>query len=99
MPARACAGPLPSTGIGRASDSSNRTFEPLMGRQDQNHIFLKTAKPYVMLLQAAVYPYLIASLLHGLGSLRPDQAFRRARARIAAARPRRPHLLTHPALC
>ncbi len=30
---------------------------------------------YVMLLQAAVYPYVIASLLHGLGSLKPAQAF------------------------
>lgn len=31
---------------------------------------------YVMLLQAAVYPYVITSLLHGLGSLRPDQSFK-----------------------
>ncbi|MEM8955435.1 MAG: cation:dicarboxylase symporter family transporter [Verrucomicrobiota bacterium] len=31
---------------------------------------------YVMLLQAAVYPYVITSLLHGLGNLRPDQAFK-----------------------
>jgi len=31
---------------------------------------------YVGLLQAAVYPYLICSLLHGLGSLEPDKAWR-----------------------
>ena len=30
---------------------SNRTFNPIMGRQDQNHIFLKMARPYVFLLQ------------------------------------------------
>lgn len=31
---------------------------------------------YVMLLEAAVYPYLICSLLHGLGSLEPTRAWR-----------------------
>jgi len=31
---------------------------------------------YVMLLEAAVYPYLICSLLHGLGSLEPAKAWR-----------------------
>jgi Na+/H+-dicarboxylate symporter len=31
---------------------------------------------YVGLLQAAVYPYLICSLLHGLGSLHPGKAWR-----------------------
>src|SRR5215471_3169972 len=31
---------------------------------------------YVGLLQAAVYPYLICSLLHGLGSLEPGNAWR-----------------------
>jgi proton glutamate symport protein len=31
---------------------------------------------YVGLLQAAVYPYLISSLLHGLGSLDPEKAWR-----------------------
>ena len=31
---------------------SSRTFNPIMGRQDQNHIFLKTARPYLFLLQA-----------------------------------------------
>ncbi len=30
---------------------SNRTFNPIMGRQDQNHIFLKMALPYVVLLR------------------------------------------------
>jgi tricorn protease len=30
---------------------SNRTFQPIMGRQDQNHVFLKTALPYMILLQ------------------------------------------------
>ena len=31
---------------------------------------------YVGLLEAAVYPYLICSLLHGLGSLQPSKAWR-----------------------
>ncbi len=31
---------------------------------------------YVGLLQAAVYPYLVCSLLHGLASLEPDKAWR-----------------------
>ncbi len=30
---------------------SNRTFNPTMGRQDQNHIFLKTSLPYMVMLQ------------------------------------------------
>ena len=30
---------------------SNRTFNPIMGRNDQNHVFLKMCKPYVVLLQ------------------------------------------------
>jgi tricorn protease len=30
---------------------SNRTFNPIMGRNDQNHIFLKMCKPYVVLLR------------------------------------------------
>jgi len=30
---------------------SNRTFNPLMDRQDQNHIFIDMAKPYLVLLQ------------------------------------------------
>ncbi|MFN2369731.1 MAG: S41 family peptidase, partial [Candidatus Krumholzibacteriia bacterium] len=30
---------------------SNRTFAPIMGRQDQNHVFLKMARPYAVILQ------------------------------------------------
>jgi tricorn protease len=30
---------------------SNRTFEPVMGRVDQNHVFLDCARPYLVLLQ------------------------------------------------
>jgi len=30
---------------------SNRTFNPIMGRQDQTHVFLKMARPYLVLLQ------------------------------------------------
>jgi tricorn protease len=30
---------------------SNRTFEPVMGRVDQNHVFLDVARPYLVLLQ------------------------------------------------
>lgn len=30
---------------------SNRTFNPIMGRQDQNHVFLKMALPYMFLLR------------------------------------------------
>ncbi|RKZ14363.1 hypothetical protein DRQ53_11700, partial [bacterium] len=33
---------------------SNRTFNPIMGRQDQNHIFLKLARPYLFLLRDGV---------------------------------------------
>lgn len=31
---------------------SNRTFNPLMGAVDQNHVFLDMARPYLMLLKA-----------------------------------------------
>ena len=31
---------------------SNRTFEPIMGRQDQNHVFLDMTRPYLVLLRA-----------------------------------------------
>ena len=31
---------------------------------------------YVMLLEVAVYPYLICSLLHGLGSMSPRQEWK-----------------------
>ena len=30
---------------------SNRTFNPIMGRQDQTHVFLKVALPYMVILQ------------------------------------------------
>jgi tricorn protease len=30
---------------------SNRTYNPIMGRQDQNHVFLKMARPYLVLLK------------------------------------------------
>jgi len=30
---------------------SNRTFSPIMGRQDQNHVFLNLARPYLVLLR------------------------------------------------
>jgi len=33
---------------------SNRTFNPIMGRQDQTHVFLKMAKPYIVLLKDGV---------------------------------------------
>jgi tricorn protease len=33
---------------------SNRTFNPIMGRQDQTHVFLKLARPYLFLLQDGV---------------------------------------------
>ena len=39
-------------------------------------IFRPIGQIYIMLLEAAVYPYLIASLLHGLGSMAPDRAWR-----------------------
>lgn len=42
---------------------------------DYCEVFRPFGAAYVMFLQAAVYPYVIASLLHGLGSLRPEQAF------------------------
>jgi len=35
---------------------------------------------YILLLEVAVYPYLICSLLHGLGSMQPGQALRLLRA-------------------
>jgi tricorn protease len=33
---------------------SNRSFEPIMGRVDQNHVFLSCARPYLVLLQDGV---------------------------------------------
>jgi Na+/H+-dicarboxylate symporter/ABC-type amino acid transport substrate-binding protein len=35
---------------------------------------------YILLLEVAVYPYLICSLLHGLGSMQPGQALRLVKA-------------------
>ncbi|MFH1746093.1 MAG: S41 family peptidase [Planctomycetota bacterium] len=35
---------------------SNRTFSPIMGFADQNHIFLDMTKPYIMLLKADAEP-------------------------------------------
>ncbi len=35
---------------------SNRTFNPIMGRQDQNHIFLKLCRPYMILLRDGARP-------------------------------------------
>jgi len=37
-------------------------------------VFRPIGFAYVMLLEAAVYPHLICSLLHGLGSLEPAKA-------------------------
>ena len=31
---------------------SNRSFNPIMGRQDQTHVFLKMARPYMVLLES-----------------------------------------------
>jgi len=39
-------------------------------------VFRPIGQVYIMLLEAAVYPYLVASLLHGLGSMAPDRAWR-----------------------
>ena len=33
---------------------SNRSYEPIMGRVDQNHVFLDLARPYLVLLQDGV---------------------------------------------
>lgn len=33
-------------------------------------------KLYILLLQVAVYPYIVCSLLHGLGSMQPSQSWR-----------------------
>ncbi len=39
-------------------------------------VFRPIGQIYIMLLEAAVYPYLIASLLHGLASMAPDRSWR-----------------------
>ena len=43
---------------------------------DYAHFLRPAGQLYVMLLEVAVYPYLICSLLHGLGSMAPAQAWR-----------------------
>ena len=43
---------------------------------DYAHFLRPVGQVYVMLLEVAVYPYLICSLLHGLGSMAPAQAWR-----------------------
>jgi proton glutamate symport protein len=43
---------------------------------DYAHFLRPVGNVYVMLLEVAVYPYLICSLMHGLGSLAPAQAWR-----------------------
>ncbi len=45
---------------------SNRTYNPIMGRNDQNHVFLKMCKPYVVLLSdAARSPFYKEDVLVG----------------------------------
>ncbi len=43
---------------------------------DYAHLLRPIGQVYVMLLEVAVYPYLICSLLHGLGSMSPAQAWK-----------------------
>jgi proton glutamate symport protein len=43
---------------------------------DYAHFLRPIGQVYVMLLEVAVYPYLICSLLHGLGSMAPTQGRR-----------------------
>jgi proton glutamate symport protein len=43
---------------------------------DYAHALRPLGQVYVMLLEVAVYPYLICSLLHGLGSMAPAQAWK-----------------------
>ena len=43
---------------------------------DYAHALRPVGQVYVMLLEVAVYPYLICSLLHGLGSMAPAQAWK-----------------------
>ena len=47
---------------------------------DYAHSLRPIGQLYVLLLEVAVYPYLICSLLHGLGSMAPAQAWRLFRA-------------------
>jgi proton glutamate symport protein len=43
---------------------------------DYAHFIRPVGDVCVLLLEVAVYPYLICSLLHGLGSMAPAQAWR-----------------------
>jgi Na+/H+-dicarboxylate symporter len=43
---------------------------------DFAHLIRPLGDVYVLLLEVAVYPYLICSLLHGLGSMAPAQAWK-----------------------
>jgi proton glutamate symport protein len=43
---------------------------------DYAHFLRPFGQLYILLLEMAVYPYLICSLLHGLGSMSPAQAWR-----------------------
>lgn len=43
---------------------------------DDAHLLRPVGNVYVLMLEVAVYPYLICSLLHGLGSMAPAQALR-----------------------
>lgn len=43
---------------------------------DYAHVLRPIGELYVMLLKVAVYPYLVCSLLHGLGSMAPAQAWK-----------------------
>jgi proton glutamate symport protein len=44
--------------------------------RDYAHFLRPVGQVYVMLLEVAVYPYLICSLLHGLGSMASAQAWK-----------------------
>jgi Na+/H+-dicarboxylate symporter/ABC-type amino acid transport substrate-binding protein len=43
---------------------------------DYAYVFQPAGRAYVLMLEVAVYPYLICSLLHGLGSMAPAEAFK-----------------------
>ncbi|MGB7949312.1 MAG: cation:dicarboxylase symporter family transporter [Candidatus Binatia bacterium] len=43
---------------------------------DLAHVFRPAGRIYVLMLEVAVYPYLICSLLHGLGSMAPAEALK-----------------------
>jgi Na+/H+-dicarboxylate symporter len=43
---------------------------------DYAHVLHPAGKAYVLMLEVAVYPYLICSLLHGLGSMAPTEALK-----------------------